>query len=103
MEPVAPGNFFLLFSSAAAVIVLGAAYALLFAIARLRSRPGLMPLAYVAYGGLCASVLALGYAANLYRGALWTALVVVMLLGYLLAPHAVLRLCRATHAPQEPG
>lgn len=103
MEPAQPSNFFLLFSSAAGVIVLGAAYASLFAVARMRKLPKLMPFAYAAYGGLCASVLALGYAANLYRGGVWTALVVVMLVGYLFAPHAAFRLCNGMHGPLRKG
>lgn len=107
VEPVQPDHFFLLFISAAGVIVLGAAYALLFALARIRKLPKLMPLAYAAYGGLCAAVFALGYAANLYSGGVWTALIVVMLFGYLLAPHAAFRLCKGMHAqtlrPSEKG
>ncbi|TAK86487.1 MAG: hypothetical protein EPO20_07520 [Betaproteobacteria bacterium] len=107
MKPVELSNFFLLFFSAASVILLGAAYALLFALARLRNLPRLMPLAYASYAGLCASVLALAYAANLYSGGIWVALVIVMLIGYLLAPHAAFRLCKGMHAqtlgPLEKG
>lgn len=106
MQPVELSNFFLLFFSAASVILLGAAYALLFALARLKDLPRLMPLAYAAYAGLCASVIALAYAANLYSG-VWVALVVMMLVGYFLAPHAAFRLCRGVHAqtigPSEKG
>ncbi len=98
MQPVEPGNFFLLFFSAASVIVLGAAYAALFALARMRKLPELMRLAYVAYAGLCAAVVALAYAANLYRGGVWMALVGAMLVGYLIAPHAAFRLCKGMHA-----
>jgi hypothetical protein len=107
VQPVELSNFFLLFVSAASVILLGAAYALLFALARLRNLPKLMPLAYASYAGLCASVLALAHAANLYSGGVWLALVVVMLVGYLVAPHAAFRLCKGTHAqtlgPLEKG
>lgn len=97
VEPVELGNFFLVFFSAACVIVLGAAYAALFALARIRNFPRLVPIAYVAYAGLCVAVFALAYAANLYSEHLWIALIVVMLIGYLVAPHMALRLCRATH------
>lgn len=107
MEPAQLGNFFLLFVSAAGVIVLGAAYAFFLALARMRSLPKLMPIAYAAYGGLCVSVLALAHAANLYSDGIWIALIVVMLTGYLLAPHAVFRLCKGMHAqtlgPLEKG
>jgi hypothetical protein len=102
VEPVKLANFFLLFFAAAGVIVLGAVYAFLFALARMRSLPKLMPFAYAAYGGLCVCVLALGYAANLYSHGIWIALLLVMLIGYLIAPHAMFRLCRATH-PQSLG
>jgi len=107
VEPVKLSNFLLLFFSAACVILLGAAYAFLFALARIRKLPKLMPLAYAAYGGLCASVFGVAYAANLYRGGIWIALIVVMLIGYLVAPHAAFRLCRGMHAqslgPSEKG
>lgn len=98
IEPVAPGNFFTVFFSAAAVILSGAAYALLFAWSRVSARPRLMPLAYAAYGGLTASVIALGQAANLFTSGFWTIIVGLMLVGYLVAPHAVWHLCVGTHA-----
>ena len=101
VEPVKLGNFFLLFFSAACVILLGAVYAFVFALARIKNLPRLMLLAYLAYAGLCISVLVLGYAANLYNDGIWIALIVVMLMGYLLAPHAAFRLCRATHAQEH--
>jgi uncharacterized membrane protein len=107
VEPVKLGNFLLLFISAASVILLGAAYAFMFALARVRELPKLMPFAYAAYAGLCVSALALGYAANLYSDGVWIALLLVMLIGYLLAPHAAFRLCKGMHAqtlgPLEKG
>lgn len=104
VEPAKLGNFFLLFFSAACVILLGGVYAFMFAFARIRNLPRLMPFAYLAYGGLCASVFVLGYSANLYSDGIWIALIVVMLIGYLLAPHAVFRLCAGMHAQQHtPG
>jgi hypothetical protein len=98
IEPVALKDFFLAFFSAAMVLVFGALYALLFAQARIRQRPRLMPLAYLAYLGLAASVHALATAANLFATGFWTAIVVLMLVGYLLAPHGIWRLCVGTHA-----
>lgn len=103
MEPAKLGNFFLFFFSAASVILLGAVYAFMFALARMRNLPQLMPFAYAAYAGLLVAALVLAYAANLYREGLWMALVAVMLVGYFLAPHAAFRLCRATHAERGPG
>jgi uncharacterized membrane protein len=98
IEPVALKDFFLTFFSAAMVILSGALYALLFAYARVRKRPRLMPLAYLAYIGLVVSVLVLAAVANLLAADFWTFVVALMLVGYLLAPHGIWRLCVGTHA-----
>lgn len=103
IEPVALKNFFLTFFSAAMVVVAGALYALLFAYARVRKQPRLMPLAYAAYLGLVASVLVLAAVANLFGNGFWTFIVVFMLIGYLLAPHAIWHLCVGTHAHEHAG
>lgn len=100
IEPVALKDFFLTFFSAAMVIVAGALYALLFAYARVKRRPRLIPLAYAAYLGLVVSVLALATVANLFATGFWTLIVVLMLVGYLLAPHAIWHLCVGTHAQE---
>jgi hypothetical protein len=96
IEPVAMADFFITFFSAALVILTGGLYALLFAWSRVHGKPGLMPWAYVSYAALFVSVLVLMRAANL-DGVLWTTVVVLMLLGYLWAPHFIYRLCVATH------
>jgi len=101
IEPVALQDFFLSFFSAAMVILCGALYALLFAYARVRQRPRLMPLAYLAYLGLVASVLVLATVANLFATGFWTLIVALMLVGYLLAPHAIWHLCVGTHAHEH--
>ena len=101
IEPVAPNDFLLTFLSTATVILFGALYALLFAYARVRQRPRLMPLAYFAYLGLVASVLVLAKVANLLASGFWTVVVVLMLIGYLLAPHGIWHLCVATHAHER--
>ncbi len=97
IEPVELANFFTVFFSAAMVILTGATYALLFAYSRLRQRPRLMPLAYLAYLGLSVSVYTLAQAANLFNDTFWTFIVGLMLLGYFVAPHGVWHLCVATH------
>lgn len=99
IEPVALGDFFITFFSGAMVILCGALYALLFALARVRALPWLMPWAYASYAGLALSVLVLARATHL-DGA-WQALTVALLAGYLLAPHGIWRLCVATHAAEE--
>lgn len=101
LQPVELANFFTVFFSAAMVILLGALYALLFAWSRVRRLPALIPWAYAAYGGLAVSVIVLGRAANLFDGGLWTAVIGLMLVGYLLAPHGVWYLCVGTHAQDE--
>ena len=101
IEPVALQDFFLTFFSAAMVILCGALYALLFAYARVKQRPRLMPLAYAAYFGLAVSVLVLAMVANLFATGFWTFIVVLMLVGYLLAPHGIWHLCVGTHAHEH--
>jgi len=95
IEPVELKDFFLTFFSSAVVILCGALYALLFAWSRLQRIPRLMPLAYGAYAALFLGVLVLADATHLHG--IWRILVVMMLLGYLLAPHGIWRLCVATH------
>ena len=97
LEPVKLANFFIVFFSAAMVILFGAGYALLFAWSRVRARPRLLILAYAAYAGLVMSVVTLAFAANLFHSAYWTFIVALMLVGYLVAPHAIWRLCVGTH------
>ena len=80
--------------SGALVVMFGALYAMLFAFARLR-HPFLMPLAYAAYALFAASALVLANALHLQG--FWLVLIVVMLLGYLLAPHGIWHLCEGTH------
>lgn len=101
LEPAALANFFTIFFTSAMVIVLGALYALLFAYSRAGKRPRLMPLAYLAYAGLFVSALVLAQATNLLRHPVWALLVVLMLIGYLLAPHGIWHLCVGTHEAKE--
>ena len=97
IEPANLADFFTIFFTSAMVIVLGALYALLFAFARLKRMPRLMPAAYIAYGGLFISALVLARATHMFNSPLWATIVVLMLAGYLLAPHAIWHLCTATH------
>jgi uncharacterized membrane protein len=97
IEPANPADFFTIFFTSAMVIVLGALYALLFAFSRVKGMPRLMPAAYIAYGGLFISGLLLARATHLFNNPWWATAVVLMLAGYLLAPHAIWHLCAATH------
>lgn len=103
VEPANLANFFTIFFTSAMVILLGAIYALLFAFSRVKNHPRLMPLAYLAYAGLFASVLFLAQAANLFKHPVWASIVILMLAGYLLAPHAIWHLCVCTHADEHEG
>lgn len=89
-------DFFVAFFSGALVVVCGALYALLFALARVGRRPRLLALAYGAYGGLAVSTVALGHA--LHLSGPWLLVMAAMLVGYLLAPHGIWHLCVGTHA-----
>jgi len=102
IEPALLANFFTIFFSSAMVILLGALYALLFAFSRIKSERRLMPLAYFCYAGLVVSTLTLAQAANLLKQPFWFSIVLLMLLGYLLAPHGIWHLCVGTHADEVP-
>jgi uncharacterized membrane protein HdeD (DUF308 family) len=99
LEPVELKDFFIVFFSGAMVIMSGALYALLFAWSRLQSKHWMMSLAYLSYAVLFTSVMVLGNAAHLHG--FWWSLVITMLLGYLLAPHGIWKLCVATHAVDD--
>ncbi len=96
IEPVAVQNLMLATALGAAIVVLGAAYATLFAFARLLERPRLLGAAAASYLGLLVCVIAFAYVARL--DGFWATLAVAMALGYLLAPLGIWRLCTGTHA-----
>lgn len=97
IEPARLSDFFAIFFSSALVILLGALYALLFALSRVKNQRSLLYLAYLSYAGLAASVIALAVFANLLHHQFWIVIVVLMLVGYLLAPHGIWHLCAGTH------
>ncbi|MDX8409586.1 MAG: hypothetical protein R8J84_06030 [Mariprofundales bacterium] len=99
IEPVELKDFFIVFFSGAMTIMAGALYALLFAWSRLQAKPWMMALAYGSYGILFISVLTLGSAAHL--NGFWWWLVIAMLVGYLLAPQGIWKLCVGTHKADE--
>jgi len=101
IEPVKMADFFVAFFSAASVILFGALYALLFAYSRMKDVPRLMALAYAAYAVLFVSVIALATVANLFGSLFWMSVTMLMLIGYLIAPHAIWYLCVSTHAATQ--
>ncbi|MDQ6972851.1 MAG: hypothetical protein Q9M30_09390 [Mariprofundaceae bacterium] len=99
IDPVDMQNFFTAFFSGALVIVFGAIYALFLAWGRLKGSRGFVVTAYAFYALLAASVLTLSEAMN-FSG-YWNILTILMLVGYLLAPHGIWVLSRDTHAHEE--
>jgi hypothetical protein len=94
-------NFFVAFFSAAMVILMGACYALFFALGKLWRALWLMALAYTAYILLALCVIVLADALNLHG--FWQAIAWLMLIGYLLAPHGIWYLCEGTHTLTNSG
>jgi hypothetical protein len=99
IEPVELKDFFITFFSAAMVILSGAGYAGLYAWAKLRATPRLLLWAYGCYGVLVAATLLLARATHL--NGQWQILVGLMLVGYLLAPQGIWRLCVASHGKEH--
>ncbi len=99
IDPVAIENMMLAAFAGAFVVIGGALYALVFAFSRMRGQPRLMWWAYAGYAVLAVSALVLANVLNL-RG-YWQILVVVMLVGYLLAPFGIWNLCVGTHIAEH--
>jgi len=99
INPVEMQDFFAAFFSGALVIVFGAVYALLLAWGRLKDSRGFVAAAYAVYAMLAASVFVLSEA--MHFDGFWNLLTVVMLVGYLLAPHGIWLLSRDTHEHEE--
>lgn len=101
VEPAQIGAFFTIFFSAAMVVVLGALYALLLALSRLKALPALLPLAHLAYAGLFVATVLLARATNLFASVFWAVTVTALLVGYWFAPRLIWHLCARTHAAQD--
>lgn len=95
-DPVASQSLLTAAVAGAVMVLCGALYAALFALARLGRRPGLMPWAYAVYGLLAVATLVLGRVLNL--DGFWSGVVFLMLAGYLAGPHVIWKLCVGTHA-----
>jgi len=90
-----PLDLFLSAFAGAMIVVSGGLYALLLAFARLRNSKRLAYAAVSAYFALVVFVFLLADRLALARG--WNVVIVVMLAGYLTAPHAIWFLTHATH------
>ena len=85
--------------AAALVVMSGGAYAAMFALGRLRGSRLLLGTGYACYAALVLSSWMLASALTLEGR--WQALVPLLLLGYLIAPHVIWKLCVATHAERR--
>ena len=86
--------------SAGAIVLFGAFYAICLALGRLKTLSFLLRISYAAYAALVVATLLFAWAMNLTGW--WLVLVVVLLVGYFVAPRAIWRLSVATHESSEP-
>ncbi len=94
-DPVSAQHIMLATMAGALVILFGAFYAFFFAWSKLKKHPRMMIGAYVSYLLFAISTAIMAYTLNLTG--FWFSIVVVMLIGYLLAPHGIWYLCEGTH------
>ena len=81
-----------------AIILFGAGYAVLLALSRLNRSLFLSRTSLVCYGGLAASTVGLTVLLNLWGW--WLALVILLLVGYFIAPRFIWRLSVAVHGDE---
>jgi len=94
-EPVELDDILISAMAGAMVVLFGALYALVFALGRLNGSKTLTVLAYTFYALLAVAALVL--ADKLRLTGIWQTVTAVILTGYLLAPHAIWKLCVGTH------
>lgn len=95
IEAVAPQDFIATFAACALIVLFGAGYAGLFAWSRVRRRRDALIAAGIFYAALVLTVMLLSRLAHLDGS--WQAVTGLMLVGYLLAPWAIWKLCAASH------
>ncbi len=95
IDPIDVQRIVLATLAAGAAVLFGACYAIFLALSRLRDLAVLRRLSNLSYLALAVSVLALAWHLRLAGG--WLALVVILLVGYYLAPRFIWRLSVATH------
>jgi ABC-type glycerol-3-phosphate transport system permease component len=100
-EPVEINDILISVMAGALVVMFGALYALAFAIGRLHGSRIIVRLAYLFFAMLVVSALTL--AATLHLTGIWQIVTAVILAGYLLAPHAIWKLCVGTHPDRPVG
>jgi len=95
VEPVGLNDILIAVMAGALVVLFGALYAATFAFGRLYDKAGLVLVAYGFFALLAVCVFVL--ASALHLTGFWEMLVVVLLVGYLVAPRMIWRLSQATH------
>jgi hypothetical protein len=98
IDPVATQHIMAAAIAGASIILFGAIYALLYALSRLRRRPGLMLWAYAAYAVLIGAVSVLSSTLNM--NGFWQVVAAVMVIGYFVAPRLIWHLCAGTHVSE---
>ena len=98
-EPLGLNNLFMGTLAGAAVVLMGAFYALFFALGKLQRSQAFALTAIASYGLLVIAVVALVLALRL--SGFWMAVAATMLIGYFLAPRAIWRLCVGTHSDED--
>jgi ABC-type glycerol-3-phosphate transport system permease component len=100
-EPVDLNDILISVIAGALVVLFGALYALAFALGRLSGRRDLVCLGYGFFALLVVAALTLADA--LHLTGIWQVVTAVILAGYLLAPHAIWKLCAGTHPERLKG
>ena len=102
MDPVQIEQIATAAMAAGGIIFCGALYAIFYALGRLAGNPRLIRIGFLSYAGLLVATALLTHSLQL-RG-LWLGLVPCLLLGYLLAPPLIWRLCTGVHVLERaPG
>jgi hypothetical protein len=97
-EPLGLQEIFFSTMAGAAIVLMGASYALFFALGRLHESRAMSAASLISYLllGVATYVLADALALN----GVWILVTTVMLVGYFLLPRAIWHLCVGTHAGQ---
>jgi hypothetical protein len=85
--------------AAGGIIFCGALYAIFYALGRLSNNMRLIQIGFLSYIGLLAATVLLARALQLHG--VWLGLIPCLLLGYLLAPPLIWRLCAGVHVLEQ--
>jgi hypothetical protein len=99
IDAVAPQDLVMTFTASALIVLFGAGYAAFFACSRITGRSRFTIAAGLCYIALACAVMMLSRAAH-FDGS-WRIVSAFMLLGYLLAPYGIWRLCTASHRTSQ--